>query len=79
VARLARGVWPLLIREQTLEYEQDRRHIYNLADRPKPARCRSALPLPARLNDERLRPLRPVPTVRVEPGTTSPPARDWSG
>ncbi|GAB3584186.1 SRPBCC family protein [Amycolatopsis endophytica] len=26
------GAWPLLMREETLEYEQDRRHVYTLAE-----------------------------------------------
>jgi Polyketide cyclase / dehydrase and lipid transport len=32
------GVWPLLIWEQTLEYEQDRRHIYALIGPRFPAK-----------------------------------------
>jgi len=26
------GAWPLLMREETLEYEQDRRHVYTFAE-----------------------------------------------
>jgi hypothetical protein len=32
------GLWPLLVREQTLEYEQDRRHVYGLIWPPSPAK-----------------------------------------
>ncbi|WP_158886680.1 SRPBCC family protein [Amycolatopsis anabasis] len=32
------GLWPLLMREQTLEYEQDRRHVYTFAGPPAPVR-----------------------------------------
>ncbi|MFD4250529.1 SRPBCC family protein [Amycolatopsis thermoflava] len=31
------GAWPLLMREETLEYEQDRRHVYTFAE-PAPVR-----------------------------------------
>ncbi|SFA72689.1 Uncharacterized conserved protein YndB, AHSA1/START domain [Amycolatopsis marina] len=30
------GLWPLLLREETLEYEQDRRHVYGFAGPPAP-------------------------------------------
>jgi uncharacterized protein YndB with AHSA1/START domain len=32
------GLWPLLMREETLEYEQDRRHVYTFAGPPAPVR-----------------------------------------
>lgn len=32
------GLWPLLMREKTVEYEQDRRHVYTLIGPPSPAR-----------------------------------------
>lgn len=32
------GLWPLLVREQTIEYEPDRRHVYTFAGPPRPAR-----------------------------------------
>jgi len=32
------GLWPLLLREKTLEYEQDRRHVYTLIGPPSPAK-----------------------------------------
>lgn len=32
------GLWPLLLREETLEYEQDRRHVYAFAGQPAPAK-----------------------------------------
>ena len=32
------GLWPLLLREKTLEYEQDRRHLYMLIGPPSPAK-----------------------------------------
>jgi hypothetical protein len=32
------GLWPLLMREKTLEYEQDRRHVYTLIGPPSPAK-----------------------------------------
>ena len=32
------GLWPLLMREKTLEYEQDRRHLYMLIGPPSPAK-----------------------------------------
>lgn len=31
------GMWPLFMREKTLEYEQDRRHVYTLIGPPTPA------------------------------------------
>ena len=33
------GVWPLLSREKTIEYEQDRRHVYALIGRFPPPRA----------------------------------------
>lgn len=30
------GLWPLLMREETIEYEQDRRHVYAFAGPPTP-------------------------------------------
>src|ERR1700758_5087156 len=32
------GMWPLLVREETLEYERDRRHVYELIGPATPAR-----------------------------------------
>jgi hypothetical protein len=32
------GMWPLLMREETLEYEQDRRHVYALIGPATPAK-----------------------------------------
>lgn len=32
------GLWPVLMREETLEYEQDRRHVYTFAGQPAPAK-----------------------------------------
>jgi len=32
------GLWPLLMREKTVEYEQDRRHVYTLIGPPSPAK-----------------------------------------
>ncbi|WP_116046890.1 SRPBCC family protein [Amycolatopsis palatopharyngis] len=32
------GLWPLLLREETVEYEQDRRHVYTFAGPPAPAK-----------------------------------------
>lgn len=32
------GLWPFYVREKTLEYEQDRRHVYTLIGPPSPAR-----------------------------------------
>lgn len=32
------GLWPLLMREKTVEYEQDRRHVYELIGPPSPAK-----------------------------------------
>lgn len=32
------GLWPLLMREETLEYEQDRRHVYAFAGPPAPVK-----------------------------------------
>ena len=32
------GLWPLLLREETLEYEQDRRHLYMLIGPPSPVK-----------------------------------------
>jgi hypothetical protein len=32
------GMWPVLVREKTIEYEQDRRHVYELIGPPTPAR-----------------------------------------
>ena len=32
------GLWPLLLREETVEYEQDHRHVYQFAGPPAPAK-----------------------------------------
>ena len=32
------GMWPFFVRERTVEYEQDRRHVYELIGPPTPAR-----------------------------------------
>jgi len=32
------GMWPLLIQEETVEYDQDRRHAYRLVGPPSPAK-----------------------------------------
>jgi hypothetical protein len=32
------GMWPLLVQEETVEYEQDRRHAYKLVGPPTPAK-----------------------------------------
>jgi Polyketide cyclase / dehydrase and lipid transport len=32
------GMWPVLVQEETVEYEQDRRHAYKLVGPPSPAR-----------------------------------------
>ena len=32
------GLWPMLMREETIEYEQDRRHVYAFADGKGPAK-----------------------------------------
>ncbi|WP_199429830.1 SRPBCC family protein [Qaidamihabitans albus] len=32
------GAWPLLMHEQTIEYEADRRHVYTFAGPPAPVR-----------------------------------------
>jgi Polyketide cyclase / dehydrase and lipid transport len=32
------GLWPLLMREKTVEYEQDRRHVYTMIGPPSPAK-----------------------------------------
>jgi hypothetical protein len=32
------GLWPLLLREETVEYEQDRRHVYKFAGPSAPAK-----------------------------------------
>jgi hypothetical protein len=32
------GLWPLLVREETVEYEQDRRHVYKFAGPGAPAK-----------------------------------------
>ncbi|AWV48384.1 hypothetical protein JK2ML_1983 [Mycobacterium leprae Kyoto-2] len=32
------GIWPILVREETVEYEQDRRHLYKLIGPPNPAK-----------------------------------------
>jgi uncharacterized protein YndB with AHSA1/START domain len=31
------GMWPVLVQEETVEYEQDRRHVYKLVGKPQPA------------------------------------------
>jgi hypothetical protein len=36
------GTWPVLVQEETVEYEQDRRHAYKLIGPPSPARDYSA-------------------------------------
>ncbi|KJX74818.1 SRPBCC family protein [Mycobacterium lepromatosis] len=32
------GIWPMLVREETVEYEQDRRHLYKLIGPPNPTK-----------------------------------------
>ena len=32
------GMWPVLVQEETVEYEQDRRHVYELIGPPTPAK-----------------------------------------
>ncbi|SDX17083.1 Polyketide cyclase / dehydrase and lipid transport [Amycolatopsis xylanica] len=32
------GLWPLLMREETIEFEQDRRHVYAFAGPPAPVK-----------------------------------------
>lgn len=32
------GMWPMYVREETVEYEQDRRHVYKLVGPPSPAK-----------------------------------------
>ena len=32
------GMWPLLVQEETVEYEQDRRHAYKLVGPPSPVK-----------------------------------------
>lgn len=32
------GLWPFFVREETVEYEQDRRHVYQLIGPPSPAK-----------------------------------------
>jgi hypothetical protein len=32
------GLWPFFVREETVEYEQDRRHVYELVGPPSPAK-----------------------------------------
>jgi hypothetical protein len=32
------GLWPVLLREETVEYEQDRRHVYKFAGPAEPAK-----------------------------------------
>ena len=32
------GLWPVLVQEETIEYEQDRRHAYKLVAPPSPAK-----------------------------------------
>jgi hypothetical protein len=32
------GMWPVLVQEETVEYEQDRRHAYKLVGPPSPAK-----------------------------------------
>jgi uncharacterized protein YndB with AHSA1/START domain len=32
------GLWPVLVQEETVEYEQDRRHAYKLVGPPSPAK-----------------------------------------
>jgi hypothetical protein len=32
------GLWPILLREETIEYEQDRRHVYKFAGPSEPAK-----------------------------------------
>jgi len=32
------GLWPILVQEETLEYEQDRRHAYKMVGPPSPAK-----------------------------------------
>ena len=32
------GMWPVLVQEETVEYEQDRRHVYELIAPPSPAK-----------------------------------------
>jgi hypothetical protein len=32
------GMWPLLVQEETVEYEQDRRHAYKMVGPPSPAK-----------------------------------------
>jgi uncharacterized protein YndB with AHSA1/START domain len=32
------GLWPVVMREETIEYEQDRRHVYAFADGKGPAK-----------------------------------------
>lgn len=32
------GIWPFFAREETIEYEQDRRHVYALIGPPSPAK-----------------------------------------
>jgi hypothetical protein len=39
------GLWPLLMREETIEYEQDHRHVYKFVGPAAPAK---ACPAPAR-------------------------------
>jgi Polyketide cyclase / dehydrase and lipid transport len=36
------GLWPVLVREETVEYEQDRRHAYKLVGPASPAKDYSA-------------------------------------
>jgi hypothetical protein len=31
------GMWPVFVQEETVEYEQDRRHVYKLVGSPQPA------------------------------------------
>ncbi len=31
-------MWPFFVREETVEYEQDRRHVYELIGPPSPAK-----------------------------------------
>jgi hypothetical protein len=31
------GMWPVFVQEETVEYEQDRRHVYKLVGKPQPA------------------------------------------
>ena len=66
------GMWPVLVQEETVEYEQDRRHVYKLVGPAKPGQGLRRL----RWSSRRTRPAGPTSTGAVH---SSRAFRDRSG